>query len=62
LSYLVLSTIGKFEDEKIKQLIEMYQDDLNCSKLTTLEEIKTWLQQFLKTSFFKKCPWHSSRI
>lgn len=38
---LLPSTNGKFEEENIKQLIEIYQDDLDCSKLAAVGEIKT---------------------
>lgn len=47
---------GKFEEEKIKQLIEMYQDDLDFSELAAIEEIKTWQQKFVNIQFFLKNP------
>lgn len=34
-------------EEKIKQLVEIYQDDLDCSILTAVGEIKTWQQKFV---------------
>lgn len=46
---LLLSSNGKFEEENINQLIEMYQDDFDCSKLVAVGAIKTWQQKLLKS-------------
>lgn len=43
---LLPSSNGKFEEEKLKQIIEMYQDDLDCSQFVAVREIKTWQQKF----------------
>jgi hypothetical protein len=51
---LLPSSNGKFDEENIKQLIEMYQGDLDCGKLAAVGEIKTWQQKFLLTQVFPK--------
>jgi len=38
---LLPSSNGKFEEENIKQLIEMNKDDVDYSKLAAVGEIKT---------------------
>ncbi|KAL4148749.1 hypothetical protein QTP88_002913 [Uroleucon formosanum] len=51
---LLPSSNGKFEEDNIKQLIEMYQDDLDCGKLAAIGEIKTWQQKFVQSQVFPK--------
>lgn len=41
-------------EEKIKQLVEMYQDDLDCSVLAAVSEIKIWHQKFTATKDLPK--------
>jgi hypothetical protein len=50
-------------EEKIKQLVEMYQDNLDCSVLAAVSEINIWQQKFTGTKdllkiiidAFRKC-------
>lgn len=51
---LLPSSNGKFEEDNIKQLIEMYQDDLDCGKLAAIGEIKTWQQKIVQSQVFPK--------
>jgi hypothetical protein len=51
---LLPSSNGKFDEENIKQLIEIYQGDLDCGKLAAVEEIKKWQQKFVQTQVFQK--------
>lgn len=53
-TFLLPSLNGQFEEENIKKLIEMYQDDLDCSKLSAVRKIKTWQQKFIKTKVLRK--------
>jgi hypothetical protein len=41
-------------EEKMKQLVEIYQDDLDCSMLTAVSEIKMWQQKFVETQDLPK--------
>ncbi|KAL4098876.1 hypothetical protein QTP88_023394 [Uroleucon formosanum] len=48
-----MASLMKIADN-IKQLIEMYQDYLDCGKLAAVGEIKTWQQKCVKTQVFPK--------
>lgn len=45
-NFILPSSKSVYNEEKIKQLIEMYQGDLDCSVLAAVSEIKIWQQKF----------------
>ncbi|KAL4134796.1 hypothetical protein QTP88_006508 [Uroleucon formosanum] len=53
-TFFLSSSNGKFDEDNIKQLIKMYQDDLDCGKLAAVGKIKTWQQKFAQTRVFPK--------
>jgi len=53
-TYFLLSSNGIYEEKKIKQLIEMYIDDLDCSKYAAIANMKICQQKFVKTRVFQK--------
>jgi len=53
-TYFLLSSNGKYEEKKIKQLIEMYQDDLDYSTYAVVANMKICQQKFVKTRVFQK--------
>ncbi|KAE9542517.1 hypothetical protein AGLY_003378 [Aphis glycines] len=53
-NYILPSSNSIHNEEKIKQLVEMYQGDLDCSVLAAVSEIKIWHQKFTATKDLPK--------
>lgn len=53
-SFILQSSNSVHNEEKIKQLVKMYQGDLDCSVLAAVSEIKVWQQKFTGTEDLPK--------
>ncbi|KAF0738688.1 Integrase catalytic domain-containing protein [Aphis craccivora] len=53
-NFILPSSKSVHNEEKIKQLVEMYQCDLYCSMIAAVNEIKIWQQKFTGIKYLPK--------